>query len=124
MIDPQQAAEAVKAFTKGTDIIQLGVGGIFAVIVIDRVLSWVLKYKKGNGGANGGLNPGYVAQVQDHLAAAILANENIKKVDEKTDKLCECMITLTANSQRQTEILGKMSDQQIRESVKSEGSRG
>ena len=121
MIDPQQAVEAAKAFTKGTDIIQLGVGGIFAVIVIDRVLSWVLKYRKGNGGANGGVNPGYVAQVQDHLAAAILANDKINKVDEKTDKLCDCMITLTANSQRQTEILGKMSDQQIRESVKLEG---
>jgi hypothetical protein len=77
---------------------------------------------KGNGKTNG-LNPGYVAQVQNHMAGAILANKSIGDIDTKTDKLCECIVSLASSYQRQTEILGKISDSQIRESGKAGGKR-
>jgi hypothetical protein len=122
MIDPQQAAEAVKTLTKGTNVLEIGVGGIFALLVIDRVLAWALKFKKGNGKTNG-LNPGYVAQVQDHMADAIVANTKIESIDKNTDDLCRCMGLLASNQAQQTLILGKISDQQIRESGRSEGKK-
>ena len=122
MIDPQQAAEAVKTLAKDSRVVELGVGGIFAVIVIDRVLAWALKFKRGNGKTNG-LNPGYVTQVQDHMAGAIAANKSIGDIDTKTDKLCECMTLLASNQARQTTILEKISERQLIETGKSEGKR-
>lgn len=113
MIDPQQAAETVKALTKSSSIIELGVGGIFAILVIDRVLAWALKFKgKGNGRANG-LNPGYVNQVQNHMANAIEANTKIESIDKNTDELCKCMALLAQNQNQGTKILEKISDSQI-----------
>jgi len=112
MIPLQEAAEAVKNVAKSSSIIQLGVGGIFAVIVIDRVLAWALKFKRGNGKTNG-LNPGYVAQVQNHMADAIAANTKIESIDKNSDELCKCMVVLANNQAQQTTILGKISDNQI-----------
>jgi hypothetical protein len=114
MIDPQQAAEAVKTLTKSSSFIELGVGGIFAILVIDRVLAWALKFKKGNGKAENSLNPGYVAQVQNHMGSAIAANTKIESIDRNTDELCKCMVVLANNQAQQTTILSKISDNQIR----------
>jgi hypothetical protein len=114
MIDPQQAAEAVKTLAKESHLAELGVGGIFAVILIDRVLAWALKFRgKGNGRSTNGLNPGYVAQVQNHMADAIAANTKIESIDKNTDDLCKCMVVLANNQSQQTVILGKISDHQI-----------
>lgn len=113
MIPIQEAAQAAKALAKDSNILQLGVGGIFAVIVIDRVLAWALKYKGKGNGKNGGLNPGYVAQVQNHMADAIAANTKIESIDKNTDELCKCMVVLANNQAAQTTILGKISDNQI-----------
>jgi hypothetical protein len=114
MIDPQQAVEAVKTIAKESHLAELGVGGIFAVILIDRVLAWALKFRgKGNGKTNG-LNPGYVAQVQNHMADAIEANSRIESIDKNTDELCKCMVVLANNQAQQTTILSKISDNQIR----------
>lgn len=114
MIDPQQAVEAVKTIAKESHLAELGVGGIFAVILIDRVLAWALKFKgKGNGRNAEGLNPGYVAQVQNHMAGAIAANTKIESIDKNTDELCKCMAVLANNQAQQTTILGKISDNQI-----------
>jgi len=113
MIPLQEAAEAAKALAKNTNILELGVGGIFAVIVIDRVLKWAKEFKgKGNGKTNG-LNPGYVAQVQNHMADAIAANTKIESIDKNSDELCKCMVVLANNQAQQTTILGKISDSQI-----------
>jgi hypothetical protein len=113
MIDLQQATEAVKTLTKSSNFIELGVGGIFALLIIDRVLAWALKFKgKGNGKTNG-LNPGYVAQVQNHMGSAIAANTKIDSIDQKTDKLCECLAVLANNEAAHTKILEKISDSQI-----------
>jgi hypothetical protein len=114
MIDPQQAVDAVKNLTKSSSIIELGVGGIFALLVIDRVLAWALKYKgRGNGRAENSLNPGYVAQVQSHMADAIEANSKIERIDKNADELCKCMALLASNQAQGTKILEKISNGQI-----------
>jgi len=113
MIDPQQAVDAVKTLTKSSSIIELGVGGIFALLVIDRVLAWALKYKGKGNGKSESLNPGYVAQVQSHMAEAIEANTRIEGIDKNTDELCKCMALLANNQAQQTTILEKISDGQI-----------
>jgi hypothetical protein len=114
MIDPQQAVEAVKTLTRSSSIIELGVGGIFALLVIDRILAWTLKYKgRGNGKAENILNPGYIAQVQSHMTGAIEANQKIERIDKNADELCKCMALLTANQAQGTKILEKISDWQI-----------
>lgn len=118
MIDPQAAVEAVKNIAKEGHLAELGVGGIFAVILIDRVLRWAKEFKgKGNGKING-LNPGYVAQVQSHMADAIAANTKIESINKNADELCKCMALLASNQAQQTQILGKISDNQIRLSAK------
>ena len=118
MIDPQQAAEAIKTMAKSSNFIELGVGGIFALLVIDRVLAWALKYKGKGNGKGEGLNPGYVAQVQNHMAGAIEANTKIERIDKNTDDLCKCMKVLANNQAQQTTILSKISDNQIRMAAK------
>lgn len=117
MIDFQQAVDAVKNLTKSSSFIEMGVGGIFALLIIDRVLAWALKYKKGNGKANG-LNPGYAAQVQNHMGSAIAANSKVESIDRNTDELCKCMVVLANNQAQQTMILSKISDNQIRMAAK------
>jgi hypothetical protein len=118
MIDPQQAADAVKSLAKGTNVLEIGVGGIFALLVIDRVLAWALKYKGKGNGKQENLNPGYVAQVQNHMASAIEANTKIESIDKNTDELCKCMVVLANNQAAQTTILSKISDNQIRMAAK------
>jgi hypothetical protein len=118
MIDPQQAVDAVKNLTRSSSFIELGVGGIFALLIIDRVLAWALKFKKGNGKAENSINPGYVAQVQNHMGSAIAANTKIESIDKNTDELCKCMALLASNQAQQTTILSKISDNQIRLSAK------
>lgn len=127
MIDPQEISAVTKEIPGLAKAIETS--GILLSVVIFCVLIFLIvklvvtvKFKgKDNGRRSEGLNPGYVAQVQGHMASAIEANSKIERIDKNADELCKCMVVLANNQAQQTAILGKISDQQIRESGKAEG---
>lgn len=123
MIPPQEAAAVVKEIPGLAKAIETS--GILLSVVIFCVLIFMIvklvvttKVKGKAEGKSNGLNPGYVAQVQNHMADAIAANTKIDSVDQKTDKLCECMVLLSNNLTTATGILGKISDSQIKVEAK------
>lgn len=122
----QAVGEVVAKASRPDTITQIGVGGIFAILIIDRVLAWALKYKNGkNGKDNPGIETAVATalghpQIQGHLYGAIKSEERIIRIDGKTDELCKCLTAQTTimgqvarTQEEQKDILADLARQRI-----------
>lgn len=100
----QAVGAVVEKASRPDTLTQVSVGGIFAILVIDRVLAWALKFKNGKNGKNGKDNPGIETavatvlghpQIQGHLYGAIKSEERIIRIDVKTEDLNKCLAIQT-----------------------------
>jgi hypothetical protein len=83
MIDPQLTEQTT---TAGLRILELSAGGIFAVILIDKVLGWTVKLKGRNG--NGKNIPRVPCLEHRPWIQHDLKQDNI---DKNLEKLCEAL---------------------------------
>lgn len=68
-------------------IIELGVGGIFAVVVIDRVLGWAIKFK--NGKNEKSIPCVYSPEAKAAMLNNILTKEAIGRVEKHMESLAK-----------------------------------
>lgn len=85
-------------------ILDLGVGGVFAIVLIDRVLNWAIKFKNGK---NGKERPRcvYSPEVKDALLNNILTRGSMDRVEKHMESLSKSSLIQTTLLKQQNETL-------------------